>query len=182
MYFSQAFCLNEYLQTRDFTTQLDSFTYCCCSFFLNVSTQRRRKEKLKYKKNVRQKFSCPISSNMFTEHIDIHRKRKRVFYLYNTHIRTHIYMLFCFIHLLLHNIQRCTLVSRYLCSSMSMCVCDTDVFIYNMWVGIMLMIMLLRALETYKCNNPRKDYVNDTWASFPLFFKKITLKYFSRRD
>ena len=79
-----------------------------------VSSQRRKEKQKRIKRNVRRKFSCPISWNMFTEGILIcTRKRKNDVFKHFLHTPTHTllhthshieHVIFVFIHsMLLHN-------------------------------------------------------------------------------
>jgi hypothetical protein len=70
---------------------IPSRTVVVVSFF--VYQGKEEKKRLKYKKKRKEKkFSCPISSNMFPEHIDMYTVKRERVYSFPTHTR---YFVFC---------------------------------------------------------------------------------------
>ena len=189
--------LNEYFcklvtSQHNFIPSLTKEGFCCCcrvSFFVCIKKKTKRKAG-RIKRNVRGKFSCPISWNMFTKGILIWvLEREGTMYsnfIFYTPTKTspHTYTLsypqhiiFVFIHsMLLHNYILFNVPFPFF---FLLCVCMLHVvkcsrvhmsekghmkkvsfFCIMIWKSVM-MILLLWVLKCWKCNNPAEDYVND---------------------
>ena len=100
-------------------TQLDSFTYCCCSFFLRVSRKQGRKEKkkLKYKKKRQEKnYHALLAQICSLAYWYVRKKEKECCWVLSFLLQpTHTFIFFfTLLHNYCRNIQR--LHNSLLCS------------------------------------------------------------------